>query len=112
MYQYSAIAGRAPITLVNDANSLGFLFGDTELKAFSYSLDDHLNNIDRFITDRKYRLELEKGIEKTVCTREDFINRMRKLLRDPKASEFDLAPINTDDFRAVYRQRILEKINM
>ncbi len=112
MYQYSAIAGRAPITLVNDANSLGFLFGDTELKAFSYSLDDHLNNIDRFITDRKYRLELEKGIEKTVCTREDFINRMRKLLRDPKASEFDLAPINTEDFRAVYRQRILEKINM
>lgn len=109
MYQYSAMAGHAPLTLVNGVESLGILLGDKELEAFTYNLDDHLKCIDRYITDTDYRRKLDQDIEKTVCTREDFINRLSRALKSPTPSDFDLAPVDTEEFRAVYRQRFLEK---
>ncbi|ORU00572.1 hypothetical protein D081_1095 [Anaerovibrio sp. JC8] len=111
MYQYSAMAGRAPLTLVKGNESLGILLGDTEMKAFTYNIEDHLKSIDLFITDVAYRRELEKDIKEAVCTREDFIERMRIVLDSPQPSVFDLTPVDTEAFRAGYMKRFLDKVS-
>lgn len=107
MYQYAAKAGRAPFTLALDDSSYGLLKGDKNMEFITTDIKELFKCIDRFITVSEYRNRLEQDLEKTVPTRGEFLARMRKLLKNPKRSDFDLTPVNVAVLQELYKKSFL-----
>ena len=110
MMQYAALAGKPPLTLKKKSDRIGILLREDSLGIIFESAAAWQNAIERYITDDKYRTELQQNIVGTVCTREDFIARVKKLLVNPTASQFDLTPYDDTELKQEYLARFVKKI--
>ena len=105
MTQYSAAAGRIPITLKHFEDNSGFLPHPHDIKFEFESVDDILNEIGKLIEDSSYRAKREKGINLTASNKIEFRNRIKEILLNPTPSHFYIHAIDTKVFRDSYLER-------
>lgn len=110
MMQYSAAAGRAPLTLCRDNEGSGMLLGQERLGIEFYDPEEFRAALSRFIDDPKYRLSLEKDISKSVSNAKVFTNRLKNFLRSRHGDTGKLEPVDTGAFRRGCLERFLETV--
>ena len=109
MSQYSAVAGKIPMTLVADFGSRldGLLLNCSGIKAEFTNINDLLDEMDRLLDDDEYRQQEEQKLKNCVMTETMFRNSLKQLLEDGRTNfQFSLHEIDTKEFRSNYVERL------
>lgn len=107
MMRYAAMAGKLPITLRHDNDADGILNNQSEMGIEFDSFIEFVNEIDKVITDEKYRKFKEAKIKNAVMNELTYQRNIDSIIRDCK-SEFNLEiprEIDTTQFRKEYVTR-------
>lgn len=107
MFQYSAVAGKVPITLKFDDISDGFLLNQNEMNVEFNSYKEVIAEIDHLLNDEKYALERGEAMRKSVIDEQTFDIEVNKLFNGENYS----FPIKIEEkdtllFRKTYSDRI------
>lgn len=118
MMQYSAVAGKAPMTMLGKSNrkeSGGILLDQENVGVIFDGPDDLKRAITRYIGDKKYRASLQKKLVNSVVSRETFEKNLAMILREEKSlfptvlTEPDLTDFQRDFFMRFIRDHTSSK---
>lgn len=107
MTQYSALAGRIPITLRHNTASNGFLINQEKLHIEFDTIEECEDEIDKLLLDPSYLETRQNAIRNSVISEEEFCNSLFDILSSNK-SKFDIAlssPVN-NEIQEEYRYRM------
>ena len=102
MFQYSALAGRVPLTLYSNDVSDGFLLKQEELGIFFDTPDELYKELDKLLKDEEYKTSRGEALKKSVASCEAFEKEVRHAFTGLGETKFPIRykDVNTDDFRA------------
>ena len=111
MFQYSAAAGKIPLTLKHDQISDGFLIGQDDLNIEFRTFDEVIKEMDHLITDDVYLKERERTIKNALISSQAFDKEVNNLLANGNP-RFPIVytDIDTSEFRKIYAERDTNKI--
>lgn len=112
MFQYSAMSGKSPYTLILDDSTKGLLMDDENLDIYFKSVEDMIEDIDKYISDSDYRNKKNNNIINKASTRELFLNSLKDLMIYGKSKKIDkVRKCNADNFKKIYYDRCKIKYN-
>lgn len=108
MTQYAAIAGRIPLTLLNDCESSldGLLLNHEDLCLEFTSVKDLIAEVDRVLENEEYRIKQEEKVKKSVSNENEFRQELSNMLNGMRTKYlYKLYDIDTSFFRGQYIHR-------
>ena len=108
MTQYSAMAGKIPVTLLFEGEKCDVLFKWEELPYISFEFKTIIEEIDKIFTDKAYKKTLETDLNTLVVTETKFNNALEYLVENDKSIySAHLVPFNIKEVS----KKFLEKLN-
>ena len=111
MFQYAAIAGRVPVTLVGEGNvSEGFLIDQEMINVEFGELESLYAEIDKLLTDEEYAKKRSELMKRSVPSSDDFDEEVQKLINGEKSDSFQpkFEHIDTKAFRDWYLEGLVK----
>ena len=107
MMRYACNAEKIPLTLRHEHESDGILYKQSELDIEVDTYDDAIVEIDKLLTDEKYRKKKESNLRKSIFTKEQAAELYKDLI-DNHHSEYqvNIEKIDTSKFRSEYIERL------
>lgn len=106
MFQYTAKAGKLPLTLRHDMCNEGFLIGQEELGIEFDSIGETEAEISRCLSDKNYREQKEQKLKEALVSEEQFTAQLGKLLSSGENScPIIIKEQETEYFRDEYAKR-------
>ena len=105
MTQYSAYAGRPPLTLAKSPTGLlsGILLHDAETYISFPSVAEWKTAIQKYITEENYRKFLRRKMQNTVITPEHFKMNLKRILEEGMSDfEISIVPIDVTKMQRWY----------
>lgn len=110
MTQYAVMAGKIPLTLIKDNQTLDGILDNVESLGIQFtSYEDLVEEGLRLLKDNEYRKAREQMLEGAVISEDIFKEELRSAILDHK-NKFDIdmtANIDIDSFRQQYRDRFV-----
>lgn len=113
MVQYSAVAGKAPFTLVFGDTTRGMLLDDDKLDIYYDTIDELVEDVGRYIDDPVFRKNKNDQMKGRVCTKDRFTSELSDLMLHGKTSwPIKTEPCNAEKFKRIYAERCRMKYNL
>ncbi len=104
MYQYAAVAGLVPLTLVRDVASSGVLINASKLGVEYSQAEELYAEADRLLTDDSYAKARKQELLHAVISPEDFDKEVARLVDGEHSDSYPItySHIDTEQFRQWY----------
>ena len=108
MTQFSAVAGRIPLTLCLDEGEHGFLLDENSVDFIYRDISAFKRAVKRYIEDDDYRHEQEKLIKKTVITPKKFNENLERIMVS-HTSAYQIHPFLIDDALIIQKRQFFNR---
>ncbi|WP_196592584.1 CatB-related O-acetyltransferase [Pectinatus sottacetonis] len=110
MTQYSAIAGKAPITLGSGKSLEGLLFNSEKLKIEFIKIEEIKEEIIKYISDEDYRYKKDYQMKNTVIDSKIFTENLVQIIECNKSKfPIHIYDIDTSQDKKIYYEQFLKK---
>lgn len=113
MTQYAAMAGKVPLTLIDDTEEFtGLLLNQEQCGVGFSTIESFIAEFDRLISDKVYLQFKNDLMKKSVISAENFSDNLKLIMEnDYSAFPVSIYKINVDKFLQNYAENFLKNIN-
>lgn len=107
MYQYAAMAGLVPVTLVHDDCSDGFLINQKNISVMFDSTEELYSEVDKLLLDKDYAKKRGASMKNAVVSPDRFDEMVDGLLSGNYSELLlkEYTHVDTNDFKSTYLER-------